>query len=66
MWGFKVFFVYAMRRVSCPHCQQIVVEKVPWADGKNQSNHYHLVFLANWAKDLSWKTVSTRFGVNLT
>ncbi len=64
MWGFKVFFEYAMRRVSCPKCQQIVVEKVPWSDGKNQSTHYHLAFLAHWAKHLSWKTVATIFGVD--
>lgn len=32
MWGLRVFFRYAMRRVSCPHCQRIVVEKVPWSE----------------------------------
>ena len=34
-WGFSVFFQYAMRRVQCPKCNKIVVERIPWADGKN-------------------------------
>lgn len=34
LWGLRVFFRYAMRRVSCPRCQRVVVEKVPWSDGK--------------------------------
>ena len=25
MWGLRVFFRYAMRRVSCPHCKRIAV-----------------------------------------
>ena len=60
-WGCRVFFVYAMRRVSCPRCRRVVVEKVPWADGKNHFTHHYAAFLADWAKELSWKRVAERF-----
>src|SRR6202051_2095748 len=33
-WGFLVFLLYSMRRVQCPRCQAVVVEEVPWGDGK--------------------------------
>jgi len=40
LWGIPIFFLYAMWRVECPKCG-IVVEKVPWADGKHQvTNSY--------------------------
>ena len=32
-WGFLVFLLYRMRRVQCPQCG-VVVEEVPWGDGK--------------------------------
>ncbi len=34
LWGIRVFFLYAMRRVACPRCG-IRVERVPWAEGKS-------------------------------
>ncbi len=33
MWGYRVFFIYKMRRVNCKTCG-IKVEEVPWASGK--------------------------------
>jgi transposase len=33
-WGFLVFLLYAMRRVDCRRCGTVVVEEVPWGDGK--------------------------------
>jgi hypothetical protein len=33
-WGFPVFLLYSMRRVDCQRCQSVVVEEVPWGDGK--------------------------------
>lgn len=60
IWGLLVFFAYAMRRVNCPTCG-VVVEKVPWADGKRQSCRVFLAFLASWAEDLPWKRVAERF-----
>jgi len=29
-----VFLLYTMRRVDCPRCEAVVVEEVPWGDGK--------------------------------
>ena len=33
-WGFLVFLLYSMRRVDCRRCDAVVVEEVPWGDGK--------------------------------
>ena len=61
LWAIPVFFVYAMRRVACPDCG-VKVERVPWADGKHQSTYSYRIFLARWAKRLSWKETATIFG----
>ena len=37
LWQIAVFFVYVMRRVDCRHCKRIVVEQVPWSDGKHHT-----------------------------
>jgi transposase len=60
LWGILVYFVYAMRRVDCPTCG-VVVETVPWAEGKQQMTQAYAWFLAGWAKRLSWKEVATAF-----
>lgn len=59
-WGFKVFLVYAKRRVQCHECG-IVAEVVPWARGKHQLCDAYMLYLADWAKKLSWKEVAQRF-----
>jgi transposase len=60
LWGMRVFFWYAMRRVDCPRCG-VVVEKVPWSDGKSQLTTTYAWFLARWAKVLSWTQVAEIF-----
>lgn len=60
LWGILVFLVYAMRRVQCPTCG-VVVEEVPWADGKHHLTKTYSWFLAGWAKRMSWKEVSEAF-----
>ncbi len=60
LWGIAVFFLYAMRRVSCPSCG-VKVESVPWAQGKSPITTSFAWFLARWAKRLSWKEVSEAF-----
>ncbi len=50
-----------MRRVQCPRCKKIIVEKVPWANGKNHLTYIFACFLASWAKEMPWKTVAYRF-----
>ena len=59
-WGILVFFVYAMRRVHCPHCG-IKVERVPWVDGKRTVTNAYAWFLARWARNLSWSQVAEAF-----
>lgn len=63
LWANPVFLVYALRRVNCPQCG-IVVERVPWASGKNQQTKSYRVFLATWAKRLSWQEVASVFGTS--
>jgi transposase len=60
-WGFLVFLLYAMRRVDCPRCQAVVVEEVPWGDGKRTLTRAYMLFLARWARRLSWKEVAETF-----
>ena len=60
LWGMRVFFRYAMRRVECPTCG-VVVEMVPWAEGKNRQTTTYAWFLAHWAKFLSWSQVAASF-----
>lgn len=59
-WGFLIFFLYRMRRVNCHTCG-VVVEEVPWGDGKRQSTKAHMLFLARWARRLSWKETAEVF-----
>ena len=59
-WGILVFFLYRMRRVHCRNCG-IVVEEVPWGDGKHQSTKAHMLFLARWARKLSWQETAEAF-----
>ena len=58
--GFATFFVYAMRRIDCPTCG-VKTEKVPWADGKNHCCNVYRLFLARWARRLSWSEVAAIF-----
>jgi transposase len=60
LWGMAVIFLYAMRRVNCPRCG-VKVERIPWAEGKNHLTTTYQVFLARWAKLLSWKEVARAF-----
>jgi len=59
-WGILVFFVYAMRRVDCPHCG-VKVERVPWAEGKSPITTTYAWFLAGWAKRMAWSGVAEAF-----
>ena len=63
LWSIPFDLIYRMRRVSCPHCQRIVVERVPWAQGKSPMTTVFMIFLASWAKVTTWKEVGSRFHV---
>ena len=60
MWGIVVYLCYQMRRVTCKACG-VKVEQVPWAEGKNQLTTAYQIFLAQWARRLSWKEVADVF-----
>ena len=60
-WGFLVFLLYSMRRVECPRCQAVVVEEVPWGDGKRTLTRAYMLFLARWARRFSWKETAEAF-----
>ena len=45
LWNIPVFFYYVMRRVDCPDCG-VVVEKVPWCEGKQRTTLSFRTFLA--------------------
>ena len=60
LWQIAVLIAYAPRRVDCPDCG-VVVERIPWSDGKCQQTKEYRWFLARWARRLSWKEVATIF-----
>jgi transposase len=60
IWGFLVFFAYAMRRVDCVSCG-VKVESVPWAQGKSPITTTYAWFLARWSRRLSWSEVAETF-----
>jgi len=62
LWALHVILVYAMRRVDCPRCG-VTVEQVPWGDGKRHLTRAYAVFLARWARRLSWKEVASIFHI---
>src|SRR5215468_3474858 len=61
LWGFFVFLLYTMRRVDCRRCGVVVVEEVPWGDGKRTLTKAYMLFLARWARRLSWKETAQAF-----
>lgn len=63
LWAIAVFFVYRPRRVDCRRCG-VRVEHLPWASGKLHLCDALRIFLAEWARLLSWKEVSERFCVS--
>ncbi|TWU44127.1 Transposase [Novipirellula aureliae] len=62
LWMIPVVLIYTMRRVNCPTCG-VKVEYVPWADGKSPLTAELRWFLAGWARRMSWKEVSSCFGM---
>jgi len=50
-----------MRRVDCRRCGVVTVEEVPWGDGKRTLTKAYMLFLASWARRLSWKETAAAF-----
>lgn len=60
LYGFPVKFRYRMRRVNCVSCG-IVVEQVPWSDGKSSITKGYAWYLSEWVKLLSIEEVARSF-----
>lgn len=63
LWAFVVFLVYTPRRIACGRCG-IRGEKIPWATGKLRICDQMRLFLANWARRLSWRETAAVFAVS--
>lgn len=59
-WGFLVFFCYSMRRVDCTRCG-VVVERVPWVNGKHHLSREYSWYLSGWCKRLSIQEAADAF-----
>jgi len=60
LWGIVTWFLYAARRVHCPE-HGVVVEHVPWSDGKRPITIAMMCFLSRWARRLSWRETARAF-----
>jgi transposase len=47
--------LYTIRRVNCRRCGIVAIEEVSWGDGKRTLTKAYMLFLARWARRLSWK-----------
>jgi transposase len=60
LWNIPVTLHYKPRRINCPRCG-VKVEAMPWSVGKYSSSRSMMIFLASWAKRLSWKETAAIF-----
>jgi transposase len=58
--GFSSSFC-TMRRVNCRRCGIVAVEEVPWGDGKRTLTKAYMLFLARWARRMSWRETAEAF-----
>ena len=63
LWGFAVVLLYSMRRVACVACG-VKVEAVPWGMGKHTLTRAYMLYLAHWARKLSWKETALSFNTS--
>jgi transposase len=60
LWGIQTFLLFAVRRVQCA-THGVVVEHVPWSDGKRPVTLAMMCFLSRWAQRLSWRETARAF-----
>jgi transposase len=60
LWGIPTYFRYAPRRVECAE-HGVVVEHIPWSEGKRPVTCAMMGFLARWARRMSWREVARTF-----
>ncbi len=62
LWAIPTWFRYAPRRVECPE-HGVVVEYIPWNEGKRRLTTAMMGFLARWARRRSWRKTAQVFQV---
>lgn len=60
LWGIRTRFHYAPRRVKCAE-HGVIVEHIPWSQGKRPLTSAMMGFLARWARRLSWRETAQVF-----
>jgi transposase len=60
LWGIPTWFRYAPRRVRCGE-HGVVVEHIPWNEGKRPITCAMMGFLARWGRRLSWRETAHVF-----
>ena len=60
LWGIPTYFRYAPRRVACDE-HGVVVEHIPWSEGKRAVTCAMMGYLARWARRMSWREVARTF-----
>jgi transposase len=60
LWNIPTYFCYARRRVKCAE-HGVVVEHIPWSEGKRAVTVTMMGFLACWARRLSWRETARAF-----
>ena len=63
LWGIPTYFCYAPRRVECGE-HGVIIEHLPWSEGKRPVTCAMMVFLARWARRLSWRETAQVFGTS--
>ena len=63
LWGIPTYFCYAPRRVECGE-HGVIIEHLPWSEGKRRVTCAMMVFLARWARRLSWRETAQVFGTS--
>jgi len=63
LWGIPTYFHYRPRRVACVE-HGVVVEHLPWSDGKHPLTCAMMGFLARWGRRLSWRETAQVFQVS--
>ena len=64
LWNIPVYLHYAPRRVVCPVLGAPTVEVMPWNRGKSPYAQPYMIFLARWARRLSWKETAEIFSAS--
>ena len=63
LWNIGCHYHYGPRRVECPK-HGVVVEHMPWSQGKRPLTVGMMAFLAMWARRMSWSETARAFKVS--